>query len=393
MLIITNINLKIDYKNLSLISDNDLENYIIFKKERNEIMELKNKLSLIKVEWDNVKKITNPYELIHITNQKKNNNSIALKEPVSRSYFKMIEILNKYKLLYDINEIDTKRYEIQKKEKINILCLAEGPGGFIESILEKKGEDIDLIYGFTLNSNNNKNIPTWSKLINKLEQEKIRVIYGDLYELEDIKILLNNLKDLEIELVTADGGFDYSIDFNLQEQLSYRIIYSEIIIGLKVLKKGGSLVVKIFDIYTVLTIKYIMILKNYFEEVYIDKPLTSRGANSEKYIICKGYKSIEKEIIEILINNIENFNKDIIDINGIELLPEIVKEIEKVNEKYLSSQKEIFEKTLKYINIRPSTKDYIEMIKTQTYNAYEWCINNNIAINKESSYYKKYIDK
>jgi len=102
MLIITNINLKIDYKNLLLISDDKIENYIIFKKNSNEIIELKNKLSIIKVEWDNVKKITNPYELIHITNIKKYNNSIALKEPVSRSYFKMIEILNKYKLLKKI---------------------------------------------------------------------------------------------------------------------------------------------------------------------------------------------------------------------------------------------------------------------------------------------------
>ena len=384
MLIITNINLKIDYKNIILLSDDQIDNYIIFKKKSDEIMELKNKLSMIKVEWDNVKKITNPYELIHITNIKKYNNSIALKEPVSRSYFKMIEILNKYKLLKKNNNYNN---------KINVLCLAEGPGGFIESILEYMGDEIGIINGFTLNSNNNKNIPSWSKLINKINQEKVRFIYGDLYEIEDIKRLLENINNLDIELVTADGGFDYSIDFNLQEQLSYKIIYSEIVIGLKVLKRGGSLVVKIFDIYTILTLKYIILLKNYFEEVNIDKPLTSRAANSEKYIICKGYKGIENEIIETLINHIQYFNKDIIDINGIELIPEFIEELEQINEKYLKNQKEIFEKTLKYINNRPSTKDYIEILKNQTNNAINWCINNNIPINKESSYYKKYIDK
>ena len=32
-----------------------------------------------------------------------------------------------------------------------------------------------------------------------------------------------------MDFVTADGGFDFSYNFNRQEQLSYRIIFCEII--------------------------------------------------------------------------------------------------------------------------------------------------------------------
>ena len=49
-----------------------------------------------KNKWDNIKKITNPYEYIYITNKKIRNNSISNYEPLSRSYFKMIEMCHEF---------------------------------------------------------------------------------------------------------------------------------------------------------------------------------------------------------------------------------------------------------------------------------------------------------
>ena len=56
-------------------------------------------------------------------------------------------------------------------------------------------------------------------------------------------------------LVTADGGFDFSIDFNKQEQLSYRLIFCEIVTALSVQRIGGHFVCKLFDLYTDASIK------------------------------------------------------------------------------------------------------------------------------------------
>ena len=33
----------------------------------------------------------------------------------------------------------------------------------------------------------------------------------------------------------------------------------------------------------------------FYEEIYLNKPLTSRPANSEKYIVAKNFKGIDKE--------------------------------------------------------------------------------------------------
>ena len=45
---------------------------------------------------------------------------------------------------------------------------------------------------------------------------------------------------MDADLVTADGGFDFSTNFNKQEQSSLRIIFCEIVTALSVQKKGGA---------------------------------------------------------------------------------------------------------------------------------------------------------
>ena len=62
-------------------------------KTTNNIKYAKDKISHIKEPlWDEIKKLTNPYELIYIAP----NTSIANIKPLSRSFFKMIEIINEF---------------------------------------------------------------------------------------------------------------------------------------------------------------------------------------------------------------------------------------------------------------------------------------------------------
>lgn len=46
-------------------------------------------------------------------------------------------------------------------------------------------------------------------------------------------------------------------------------------------------VTKLFDVYTPFSVGLIFLLYKCFEEISIVKPVTSRGANSERYLVCK----------------------------------------------------------------------------------------------------------
>ena len=51
----------------------------------------------------------------------------------------------------------------------------------------------------------------------------------NLFEVENIKYFQQVVGFNSCNLITADGGFDFSIDFNKQEQLSSRLIFCEIV--------------------------------------------------------------------------------------------------------------------------------------------------------------------
>ena len=53
-----------------------------------------------------------------------------------------------------------------------------------------------------------------------------------MYKLDNILEYSKLFDSEKAELVTADGGFDFSYNFNRQEQLSYRIIFCEIVTAL-----------------------------------------------------------------------------------------------------------------------------------------------------------------
>ena len=63
------------------------------------LYEIKQRLEKIENEWDIHKKYTNPYEYIHtcVPNRKK---CVSKYMPLSRSYFKMIEIIHSFHLRF-----------------------------------------------------------------------------------------------------------------------------------------------------------------------------------------------------------------------------------------------------------------------------------------------------
>jgi len=347
-------------------------------------------------DWDTAKKITNPYELVYVSSRKSKMISIAKYEPLSRSYFKLWEILHDYFL----NPKYENNYKlITNKNKIKIAHIAEGPGGFMEAIINFRKKYInkqynilnikDDIYGITLKSTD-KEIPGWKKATNFLRRNNnITITYGqdgtgDIYKTENIKFFQNRVGYNSVDIITADGGFDFSIDFNRQEFLAQRLIFCEIVTAISVQKIGGCFICKFFDTYSILTIKFIYLLQCLYNDIHITKPLTSRPANSEKYVIACQFKGIDSAKLNRLYNIIDQWDhinisgKQVIDIFEETIPEEFAKEIDKYNTYSAQGQTEYITKTLSQVNKR---NQVYNIMNEQNINALQWCQTYDVDIN------------
>jgi 23S rRNA U2552 (ribose-2'-O)-methylase RlmE/FtsJ len=378
-------------------------NFYFNIEERKLLAASKNKIdeSNASKDWDKSKKISNLYELIHISNNKMKSESISIYDPLSRSFFKLWEIINYFGLL-------------MTREPIISGHLAEGPGGFVEACLYYRQRLLkiqplmDRYYGITLNPTS-KEIPGWGKANSIIKQFKrnIEVDYGvdntgDLYKVANIRSFSRKLKknSAGAELITADGGFDFSVNFNKQEQLSHRLILSELLTGIKSQKMGGSFVCKLFDSYAHLTVQLLYFISCLYDEVYLVKPLTSRPANSEKYMVALSYHGFNSNLEELyyisqlenLLNQWDSINSQSLTFSSIFETPpsRFYERISLYNKISFDEQNKYVVKTLDIIKNKPSWKELEMILDEQTEKAIDWCQNYHLSINIESYFYQKY---
>lgn len=269
------------YKSLDCILGDEPPTSIISNSLCDYLYDIKKEIDARERDWDIYKKYTNPYEYIHsqIPLKKK---CVAKYKPISRSYFKMIEMLSIFNLKFD-------------SRPIHSFHLAEGPGGFIEALLNTRRCVHDKYIGMTIIDNNNdQNIPGWKKTDFFLKQNKNVLIEvgqdgtGNILSLENLQYC-NKKYESSMDLITADGGFDFSLDFNNQEIIITKLLFAQMTYALLMQKQGGSFILKIFDTFMNHSVDILYILSSFYDKVYIIKPHTSRYANSEKYVVCKGF--------------------------------------------------------------------------------------------------------
>lgn len=269
------------HKHIDCIENNTHPEPIISNALSEYLYEIKKKIEERESQWDAYKKYTNPYEYIHTSIPYKKK-SIAKHKPLSRSYFKMIEIIHTFQLSHNSKPITT-------------FHLAEGPGGFIEAISTVRRNKNDRYIGMTLqDTNSDPNIPGWKKAESFLNQNPNVYIEPGVDNTGNILSLPNLLGCKEsygssIELITADGGFDFSTDFNNQELSIANLLFAQTCYALTMQKQGGTFILKVFDCFMQHTVDILCILSSFYNKVFITKPHTSRYANSEKYIICKDF--------------------------------------------------------------------------------------------------------
>lgn len=69
-----------------------------------------------------------------------------------------------------------------------------------------------------------------------------------------------------------------------------KLFLGEIITALHIQAEGGKFILKIYDIGFEITRQLILLVAAHYEKVRIVKPITSRPGNSEKYLLCEGFR-------------------------------------------------------------------------------------------------------
>jgi 23S rRNA U2552 (ribose-2'-O)-methylase RlmE/FtsJ len=341
---------------------------------------IKKKIGLFK-DWDNIKKYTNTYEYIHtiVPNAK---HSVSKVKPISRAFFKLVEICN------NLNLLDKYKFSSMKG-----FFLAEGPGGFIEAMTYMRDNNSDNYYGMTLINDSDENIPGWRKIDNLLSNNSNIFIEtgadktGNMLSPDNFEHCYSNYKN-SMDIVTADGGFDFSIDFNQQEQMASKLILTEILYAIIMQKKGGSCIIKMYDTFTKLSVDIIYFLSSFYNTTYITKPCTSRVANSERYIVCKDFKLDDssayylkfKEAISYLH---ENEDIGIASIINVEFPYKFITSLDEIIAIIATQQIENIQTTLKLINNNDKMYDKQNKFKeSNIQKCITWCNKHKIPYNK-----------
>ena len=252
-------------------------------------------------EWEVRKKITNPYEAVF--SGEDTYPSLAKVQPLSRSYFKMIEMLGLIGFFNTVTALT---------EPFVSAHICEGPGGFIQHVVEALAErniTTKGIYAMTLKPTKS-HIPGWRRSIHFLKKyPKIKLEYGaddtgNILKPENQADFCRKAKGAQ--LFTADGGFDFSVNYTNQERPAFPLLVTSFLMGLKTLEKGRTMNIKLFDIYSRATQDLFLGSGTFFEKFTLYKPATSRPCNSERYFIGHRFRGEGSEDLQEWITTLES---------------------------------------------------------------------------------------
>lgn len=206
---------------------------------------------------------------------------------------------------------------------------------------------------------------------------------GDITDPKTLRLFGGQMKE-RADFITADGGFNWKNE-NTQEQEAFKLIYAQIVGAIKLQKKGGSFVCKFFETFTMLSMKFISILKMFYKDVFLVKPLMSRRSNSEKYFVCKGFLFDEKnkeyqKMLSYLEEIMEQNHKT--KMNMVDIFPDIkvsdklIDTMTYANTTIANNQLVLIHQIIKFIDSNDYYGDLYSMKKQTQINASKFWIKN-----------------
>ena len=205
---------------------------------------------------------------------------------VSKAFCKMYDILSQFPII-DLT-----------KSKIKTFHSCEVPGHFINAFnywIKSRNSSIEFDWtGNSLNPFNESNKKKYSALFDDaygfIKRYKNRWDWGadntgDISSKKNLLYYENKYKNRQIDIFTSDCGLGANEEFEQEESLCFLSI-SQLLLGLLVLRIGGTAICKIFIPFTKpLSLSILYIYTMYFEKIHIIKPSSGSLANSEVYII------------------------------------------------------------------------------------------------------------
>jgi len=143
---------------------------------------------------------------------------------------------------------------------------------------------------------------------------------GNLYTEENQrsfeKVINDGTNGLGVALMMGDGGASVAGEENLQETKMKQLVLCQFIAALLNVLQGGIFVCKLFDCFTPFTVGCLFVLFKTFREFAIIKPVTSRPANSERYVVVRHKLQRRPDVVEYLfqVNSHLNGNRDIVEL-------------------------------------------------------------------------------
>ncbi|XP_038074653.1 cap-specific mRNA (nucleoside-2'-O-)-methyltransferase 1-like [Patiria miniata] len=204
--------------------------------------------------------------------------------------------------------------------------ICAGPGGFSEYVLWRRKHRTKG-FGFTIKGPNDFKLEEFFAASPEYFEPHYGVngangdgdIMSSDNQIEFRKFVFENTDNKGVHFVMGDGGFSVAGQENIQEILSKQLLLCQLLVALSVLRPGGSFVCKTFDLFTPFSIGLMYLLYKAFYRVSLFKPVTSRPANSERYVVCKGMRTGANLIHDYLfdlnkaMNRLKNTGQDILE--------------------------------------------------------------------------------
>lgn len=250
----------------------------------------------------------------------------------NRAAMKMANMDAVFDFMFSSPRTKDKKELLGSMDLLYFADICAGPGGFSEYMLWRNGWHCKG-FGFTLKGENDFKL---DKFLSGTP-ETFEPFYGvngidgdgDIMNPDNLmafkEFVLSNTDGKGVHFVMGDGGFSVAGQENMQEVLTKRLVLCQFLCAMSILRKDGYFLCKTFDLFTPFTVGLIYLLYRAFDEVSIHKPITSRPANSERYVICKGFREDTEDICSYLFYVNDklgelNAGKDILEVVPLEIL-------------------------------------------------------------------------